>query len=218
MKNSILNIPVQSHNPLVMLEEQGLLLDILLEKSASRHKKLCPRQILGVRMGLFGLDLMKMDIAKHEKRLCVIIEMDGCFADGVEVATECTIGGRTLKVKDFGKVAATFLDLWLEKAIRLSVREGVRQLALEYADHARNRYEAQLQGYKIMPYEELFFVQDVLLEKPIREVVGEAGKRVKCDRCGEEVMNGREIDVKGMTWCRSCFGDTYYVEVDTNTS
>jgi formylmethanofuran dehydrogenase subunit E len=42
--------------------------------------------------------------------LLTILETDGCAADGVSAATGCWVGRRTLRVEDFGKVAATFVD------------------------------------------------------------------------------------------------------------
>ena len=82
----------------------------LLARSSARHSKLCPRQVLGVRMGLYAVELLELPKRPHSKRLLVIAETDGCFADGIEVATGCTIGQRTLRIEDYGKVAATFVD------------------------------------------------------------------------------------------------------------
>jgi formylmethanofuran dehydrogenase subunit E len=188
-------------------------LDFLLKRSASRHKKLCPRQVLGVRMGLYGADLLDILVPDLDKRLFVIVEMNGCFADGVEVATGCKIGKRTLQVEDLGKVAATFVDLWCERVFRISIKGDVRLRAFDYVDAAHNRYEAQLEGYQKMPEEVLFRVQEVHLKRSIQEISGRAGRRVVCDRCGEEVMNGREIVSDGDVLCKSCRGESYYVEV-----
>jgi len=75
----------------------------LLEKSSRDHSHLCPRQILGVRMGLAGMAALGFDAPPDKKRLLVIVENDGCFADGVIAATNCTVGHRTLRVEDYGK-------------------------------------------------------------------------------------------------------------------
>jgi formylmethanofuran dehydrogenase subunit E len=58
-------------------------LQSLLEKSAANHSHLCPRQILGVRMGLTGMRALGFDAPPPKKRLLVIVESDGCFADGI---------------------------------------------------------------------------------------------------------------------------------------
>lgn len=90
----------------------------LLEKSAARHTHLCPRQVLGVRVALAGASALGLSIPRADKRLLIILETDGCFADGVEAATGCTVGHRTLRVEDYGKITATFADTATEKAIR----------------------------------------------------------------------------------------------------
>ena len=71
----------------------------LLEKSAAQHSHLCPRQILGVRMGLYGMKISAFDQAPVKKRLLVIVESDGCFADGIIAATNYTVGYRSLRVE-----------------------------------------------------------------------------------------------------------------------
>ncbi|HJW83887.1 MAG TPA: formylmethanofuran dehydrogenase subunit E family protein, partial [Anaerolineae bacterium] len=129
----------------------------LLNASAASHRHLCPRQVLGVRMGMLagrvlGLDLPQSDTradgASAGKRLLAIVETDGCFSDGVAVATNCWVGRRTLRVEDYGKVAATFVDTHTGYAVRIVPRYGVRNLAPAYAPEARNKWEAQLLGYQ----------------------------------------------------------------------
>src|SRR5512147_1692459 len=95
-------------------------LDDILKISASRHTHLCPRQVLGARMGLAGARALGLDLPVHYKRLLVILETDGCFADGVEAATGCTVGHRTMRVEDYGKIAATFVDVQTGRAFRLA--------------------------------------------------------------------------------------------------
>ena len=41
----------------------------------------------------------------------IIVETDGCFVDGIEVSTGVTVGHRSLRVVDLGKIAATFVSL-----------------------------------------------------------------------------------------------------------
>ena len=108
-------------------------LDELLRLSASRHAHLCPRQVLGARIGLAGAAALGLDAPRRDKRLLVILETDGCFADGVEVATGCTAGHRTLRIEDYGKIAATFVDVQTEEALRVAPRLDVRQRAYAYA-------------------------------------------------------------------------------------
>ncbi len=83
----------------------------LLDKSMQDHDHLCPRQILGVRIGLAGMKALGFTEPPTKKQLLVISETDGCFVDGVIAATNCTVGHRTLRVEDYGKVAVTFVDV-----------------------------------------------------------------------------------------------------------
>ena len=96
-------------------------LSALLAISAARHSHLCPRQVLGARAGLVGASLLGFEIPVSEKRLLVILEADGCFADGIEVATGVAIGHRTMRIEDYGKIAATFIDTTTGRAIRIAL-------------------------------------------------------------------------------------------------
>ncbi len=187
-------------------------LTALLEMSAARHTHLCPRQVLGVRMGLAGAAHLGIEAPVSSKRMLVIIETDGCFADGIEVSSGCSMGHRTLRVEDYGKVAATFIDLHSEQTVRLAPRPGIRQRALAYAPREVRRYYAQLQGYQSMPVEELFDIRPVALRVPLAEITSRPGVRVDCAICGEEIINQREVRSHGRLLCRACAGGAYYTQ------
>src|SRR5574338_784982 len=110
-------------------DRKDMVLEQLLEKSAQHHSHLCPRQILGVRIGLAGLKALGLGPNSGNKRLLVILETDGCFADGVIAATSCTVGHRTLRVEDYGKVAATFIDTKTGQAVRVAPVLDIREQA-----------------------------------------------------------------------------------------
>lgn len=185
-------------------------LQTLLDISASRHTHLCPRQVIGVRIGLAGAAALKINLPQTKKRLLTIVESDGCFADGVEVATGCTVGHRTLRVEDYGKIAATFIDTKLGHAVRIAPRLDVRQKALYFAPHQKKHYFAQLDGYQAMPIEDLVFIEEVQLTTPISDIVSRPGVRVNCDICGEEIINEREIYSESQLLCKACCGSAYY--------
>lgn len=67
-------------------------LDDLLTLSATHHHKICPRQVLGVRIGLLAGRLLEIPLPQPEKRLLATAETDGCFVDGVSAATGCYVG------------------------------------------------------------------------------------------------------------------------------
>ena len=185
-------------------------LDELLEISARDHSHLCPRQILGVRMGLLGLHALGFDELPARQRLWIITENDGCFADGVSAATGCTVGHRTLRVEDYGKTAAVFVDTVTGQALRVAPVLDIRQRAYDYAPNEPRHYFAQMQAYQTMPDEVMFTVQAVALNTTVAEIVSRPGVRTNCDACGEEIMNEREIKSDGMTLCRTCAQGAYY--------
>jgi formylmethanofuran dehydrogenase subunit E len=185
-------------------------LDALLVESAALHKHLCPRQVLGARMGLWAGELLALALPQTNKHLLTIVETDGCFADGVAVATNCWVGRRTLRVEDYGKVAATFIDTRTDRAVRIAPYPQARQTARDYAPEARNRWGAMLLGYQRMPISELLCAQWVQLTASAAELISQAGRRVTCAECGEEVINAREVLVEGRLFCRACAGLGYY--------
>jgi formylmethanofuran dehydrogenase subunit E len=185
-------------------------LDKLLKISASNHRHLCPRQVLGIRMGLAGASILNIEVPCNDKRLLVIVETDGCFVSGILAATGCNVNHRTLRIEDYGKVAATFVHVSTAQSIRLAPRNDIRQRAQFYAPHADRRYQAQLLGYQAMPIDELFTVQEIRLNSTLESLLSQPGKRTSCDRCGEEIINGREIQEDGLTLCIACKGAAYY--------
>jgi formylmethanofuran dehydrogenase subunit E len=183
----------------------------LLEKSASRHNSLCPRQVLGIRMGLAGLAALGLEAPVTQKVALVIVETDGCFADGVAVSTGTSPGHRTLRIVDLGKVAATFTDLKTGRSIRLAPAPGVRERARLYAPDEQQSYAAQLKGYQVMPETELFTFQEVHLQPSLETIISQANFRTHCCQCGEEIINQREVVIAGLTYCQTCFGGSYYL-------
>jgi formylmethanofuran dehydrogenase subunit E len=185
-------------------------LEKLLQESISYHGRLCPRQVLGVRVGLAGVAVLGMEIPRGDKTMLVIVETDGCFVSGVEVATGCAVRHRTLRVEDLGKVAATFANITTGQAVRVAPRLDVRQRAYDYAPREDRRYYAQLQGYQVMPDDELLSIENVSLTISIDNLVSRPGLRVNCERCGEEIINEREVIQDGRILCQTCAGYAYY--------
>ena len=182
----------------------------LLAESSTLHRHLCPRQVLGVRMGMLAGELLSMDLPQGDKRLLTIVETDGCFTTGLSVATNCWVGRRTLRVEDYGKVAATFVDTQSGTSVRVVPHPAARQHAAAYAPEACNKWEAMLLGYQRMALAELFAWQTVKLVTPVEAIISRAGHRASCDRCGEEILNEREVVIGATTLCRSCASGGYY--------
>ncbi|MBI5291360.1 MAG: TraR/DksA C4-type zinc finger protein [Chloroflexi bacterium] len=192
----------------------------LLEASAALHRHLCPRQVLGARMGMLAGELLGLDLPQTDtrtfgpsagKRLYAIVETDGCFTDGVSAATNCWVGRRTMRVEDYGKVATTFVDTQTGQAIRIVPQSDVRLRARDYAPEARNKWETMLLGYQRIPAGELLSALPVQLKTPMEKIASRAGVKALCEICGEEIMNEREVIRDGAILCRACAGHAYYV-------
>ncbi|MDQ3930674.1 MAG: FmdE family protein, partial [Chloroflexota bacterium] len=167
-------------------------LQMCLDKTAELHHHLCPRQVLGVRTGMYAAELFNLPLPQTDKRLFAFVETDGCFADGLSVATGCWLGRRTLRLVDYGKVAATFVDTATGKALRISPQLSARKMALEYAPDEPDSWHAQLAAYQVMPTPELLRAEEVRLTLSLEEIISQPGLRVNCEQCGEEIMNARE--------------------------
>ncbi len=184
----------------------------LLEESAKSHGHLCPGQVLGVRMSMLGLKEIGISDPKGKDRkgIIVFVEMDRCATDAVQSVTGCSLGHRTMKFMDYGKMAATFLNLKTGKAVRVIAKEESRHKAKGYFPEIENKYEAQLQAYKIMPDNDLFDIMEVHVKVKPEDMPGRPLRRTKCDSCGEYVQDLREVQRNGKVLCRSCAGPGYY--------
>jgi formylmethanofuran dehydrogenase subunit E len=164
-------------------------------------------------MGMTAASLLNLSLPQTDKRVLCIVETDGCAADGISTSTGCTVGHRTLRVEDYGKVAATFYDTELLVGYRLSPNHNIRDLAHEYSPQGSSKWEKYLIGYQRIPDSLLFSVAKVELTTPAVRLVSRPGVRVLCSKCGEEVMNEREVMKQGGCFCRSCSGDSYYTVI-----
>jgi formylmethanofuran dehydrogenase subunit E len=187
----------------------GTTLQDLLEQTAALHDHLCPRQVLGVRMGMYAAGILNLALPQRDKRLLTIVETDGCFADGVAVSTGCWLGHRTLRCVDHGKVAATFVDTRTDEAVRIYPSNVSRKRASCYAPAAVDRWHAYLEGYQAMPADELLVAERVRLAIPVETLVSRPDCRVVCENCSEEIFNEREIVIADRILCRGCTDQSY---------
>ena len=195
-----------------MEKESSMQFESLLEESARVHGHLCAGQVLGVRMSLLGLRHIGISDPKggDRKKILVFVEMDRCATDAVQSVTGCSLGRRTMKFMDFGKMAATFVNLGTGKAVRVLAREESRRKAKERFPHILNKYAGQFKAYGIMSDEELFEVMPVEVQLRPEDMPGRPLSRVVCEACGEHVQDGREVLLDGVVLCKSCAGSSYY--------
>lgn len=185
-------------------------LEDILAASAALHHHLCPRQVLGARIGSYAGELLGLELPREDKRLLAIVETDGCAVDGISAATGCRVGRRTMRIVDFGKVAGVFVDTATEQAVRVVPRPGCREAAWQYARRPRSRWEAQLIGYQQMPDRLLLRAQSVRLSTSLEALLSRPGRKTTCEICAEEIMNDRQIIHEGTTLCAGCAGEAYY--------
>ena len=174
----------------------------ILEKSAEQHKHICPRQVLGVRMGLYAGQLLNIDVPDTKKRLYTFVETNGCILDGIVASSGSTVGRRTMYIYDFGKMAATFVDSQSQQAVRIVPSPRSRELPLEYAPEELSRWRAYVYAYQVAPQEELFIAQPVQLTVSLQALISRENARAICERC--------EVHQNGQVLCRACAGQSYY--------
>jgi formylmethanofuran dehydrogenase subunit E len=195
-------------------------LDELLREAETAHGHLCAGQVLGVRMAMLALRRLGIDdprkrtladgsLNPDRKRLVTFVEIDRCATDAIGVVTGCRVGKRALKLRDWGKMAATFVDLNARldgedyKALRVVARESSKTRAKElYPELEKNAQ--QMKAYREMPDEELFAEQWVRVALPASEFPGYKGERMACARCGEGVNFDRFVERDGERLCLAC--------------
>jgi formylmethanofuran dehydrogenase subunit E len=189
-----------------------LSLDQYLREAEQAHGHLCAGQILGVRMAMLGLEKLGIEDprGKDRKRLVTFVEIDRCATDAIAVVTGCRLGKRALKFRDWGKMAATFVDVSTGKAIRIAAKESSKALARAMHPEIESKNQQQMLAYREMAEDDLFTKQWVKVELPAEEFPGYKGERIVCAECGEGINFRREVQRDGRVLCRACSGRRYY--------
>jgi formylmethanofuran dehydrogenase subunit E len=196
----------------------------LLTESARIHGHLCPGQVLGVRMALYGLEKIGIHDPRgaDRKKLYMFVEIDRCATDALQSVTGCSLGHRTMRFLDYGKMAATFVNLQSGqvdttrfRAVRVVAKEESKEKAKDYYPEIEDKYACQCEAYKVMPDGELFMYELVHVEIPEEDMPGRPLSRVRCVRCAEYVQDRREIRDNGKILCRTCAQGSYYRHENT---
>ena len=180
--------------------------DELLQKAEAAHGHLCAGQILGVRMALLGLRRLGIEDPRgaDRKRLVTFVEIDRCATDAIGLVTGCRLGKRTLKFRDWGKMAATFVDLASDRGVRIVALEDSRELARQLYPQVESKSQQQMLAYRELADAQLFTEQSMRVALDPAELPGSRGDRFLCPRCGEGVNVGRFVEVEGERLCLSC--------------
>jgi formylmethanofuran dehydrogenase subunit E len=194
--------------------------DALLREAEIAHGHLCAGQILGVRMAMLGCKRLGIEDPKglvnptDRKRLVTFIEIDRCATDAIAVVTGCRLGKRAIKFRDWGKMAATFIDLAAPfrqeddstvcKAIRIAALESSKQRARDLYPHIENKNQQQMLAYRELPNEDLFSEELVSVSIHPREMPGYKSARITCEACGEGINYDREVRNNEKILCKGC--------------
>jgi len=190
-----------------------------LHEAEVAHGHLCAGQVLGVRMAMAGLSRLGIEDPRgaDRKRLLTYVEIDRCATDAVMVVTGCRLGKRALKFFDWGKMAATFVDLQTGRALRVSAKESSKEAARRLHPEIENKNQQQMSAYREMHDDELFEFQSVRVQVNPEDLPGYKGERIVCAKCGEGINFRREIVMDEKTLCRGCAGEKYYSAVDNHS-
>jgi formylmethanofuran dehydrogenase subunit E len=188
-------------------------LDEYLDLAAVAHGHLCAGQVLGVRLAMLGLRELGIDdpIAER-KRIVTYVEIDRCITDAIALVANCRLGKRALKFRDWGKVAATFVDLQTGRAVRIAAKESSKEAAREmFPGLAKDA--GQQKAYAVLSEDVLFDKKWVKVQVQPEDLPGFKGPRVVCAECREGINFKREVLQNGRTLCRSCAGERYYAHL-----
>jgi formylmethanofuran dehydrogenase subunit E len=180
--------------------------DTLLGRAEVAHGHMCAGQILGVRMALLGLKTLGIEdpLGTDRKRLVTFVEIDRCATDAIGMVTGCRLGKRTLKFRDWGKMAATFVDLSSGASVRVIALENSRELAQQLHPEIDSKSRQQMLAYRELDDSQLFRIERVRVHVDPAELPGFKADRVVCARCGEGINFGRFEEVAGQVFCLSC--------------
>jgi len=132
------------------------------------------------------------------------------MTDAIGVVTGCRLGKRAMKFRDWGKAAATFVDLQAGRAVRVVALESSKQKAKEMFPDIASKNEQQMMAYRELPAADLFAHQWVGVRIGPEEMPGFKAPRVICEECGEGVNFHKEVLRNGRTLCRACAGERYW--------
>jgi formylmethanofuran dehydrogenase subunit E len=159
------------------------------------HGHVCPGLAIGFRASTIAMSHLGAERAEDEE-LIAIVENDSCSADAVQWLTGCTFGKGNFYFRDYGKQVFTFALRPSGRAVRVALRAPEQRPPTPEGDRAA-AVEQMLAG----PEEELFAVE---LKTIVLPDTARIQKSVRCDRCGEPVMESRIRRVSGEQICIPC--------------
>jgi formylmethanofuran dehydrogenase subunit E len=181
-------------------------LDELLKEAGVTHGHLCAGQVLGVRMAMLGCTRLGIQDprGKDRKRLVTFVEIDRCATDAIGVVTGCRLGKRALKFRDWGKMAATFVDVDTARAVRIAARESSKEAARQLHPEIESKNQQQMLAYRELNDDALFTEEWVRVTLDAKEFPGYKSERVVCAACGEGINYERYVVRAEQKLCQGC--------------
>lgn len=179
--------------------------ETLLEKAKAFHGDVCPGIVMGTRMTIAGMRELSMNPMEKNHDLIVYVEIDRCATDAIQAITGVTLGHRTLKHRDYGKFAATFVDSKSGKAVRIA--------AIPKKGEQEPDFRAIAQKLATVPESDLFTIQKVRVNIPDEDMPGLPTHKEFCSTCGEQILDSREVNTNGLIQCKDCAFGSYYAVI-----
>jgi formylmethanofuran dehydrogenase subunit E len=171
-----------------------------LDDAIAFHGHLCGGQIIGTRIARYALDHFGAYDSDEKPDLVAFVEADRCLADAISSVAHLSLGKRRLKWMDYGKMAATFLNVRTGEAIRIHTAD------IRPADDVTDK----IAFYEAIPDDELIIAQKVKVNIGPGDLPGKPTSTVRCASCGEKVHDGREVVRDGQPYCKACAGEAVY--------
>ena len=174
-------------------------------------------------MAMTALRELQMTDPSKRQSLIIFVEIDRCISDAIQAATGRSLGRRNLKLVNYGKFAATFVDTSNGRAVRIASRKDARDLAMRFAERegwiapgeqimefSEREKDIIVRAYSEMPEAQLMTIEQVRVRLPKEEMPGRPTHIVACTACGELVFDHKETVKEGRVLCRSCAFGAYY--------
>lgn len=189
--------------------------DVLLDKGRNFHGEVCPGIVMGTRIAMAGMRELRMDPFERNRDLMVYVEIDRCMSDAVQAVTGISMGHRTLKYKDYGKFAATFLNISTGKAVRVSAAESPRESPKsgKKPESGKPDMKKMVENLSKVPEDELLIIEEVKVDIGEHDIPGFPKYKAYCEKCGDRVLDRREVIIDGQTLCKACAEGPYYQKV-----
>jgi len=193
----------------------------MLDGAIFYHGHRCPAMPLGLRAGLYALDLLGVERCKSHE-LYLICENGPahatlCFMDGTMYATGCTYGKGVAHRINAGKNAIILIDTQADRAVRVSLKPEFFERAMESEfvklrrqgvlpqDIAPEVVNPLIERVLSLDDDELFVASDIFEMKVERQSSTFDFKR--CEGCGEVVFETCIREKDGKLLCFNCAGE-----------